>query len=130
MGQTDTRPLVLVVDDNTGHIELLRMALAMRYRVVTATNGADAYAVACRERPDAILLDLMMPIAGGYSVARQLGANAETAGIPIVLVTALDPSEFEGLPDRVAVSAVLRKPCHQGEILDAIKAVLPLPPER
>jgi CheY-like chemotaxis protein len=124
MNPAEPLPLILIADDNAGHVELLRMALGTRYRVVTASNGLDAYKVACDDRPDAVLLDLMMPVADGYTVVRKLRANPQTAAIPIVLVTGLDTQTLDALPDRVQVSAILRKPCHQGEIIDALKSVL------
>jgi CheY-like chemotaxis protein len=124
MTSADARPLILIADDNAGHVELLRVALGTRYRVVTASNGLDAYKVACEARPDAVLLDLVMPVADGYTVVRKLRANPQTMSIPVVLVTGLDTPTLDALPDRVQVGAILRKPCHQGEIIDALKSVL------
>jgi len=113
---------VLIVDDNIDHLAFLRVAVGTRFRVVTATNGLEAYELACRVRPDAILLDLVMPVVDGYALVQQLRANAETATTPVVFVTGLDTPAPGTLPDR---SIVLRKPCHQGEILAALLGVLP-----
>jgi len=113
---------VLIVDDNVDHLAFLRVAVGARFRVATAANGFEAYEVACRLRPDAILLDLVMPVLDGYTVVRKLRNNPETASTPIIFVTGLDAEALGPLP---ALSAVLRKPCHQGEILDAIQKVLP-----
>jgi len=116
---------VLIVDDNVDHLAFLRAAVGARYRVSTAANGFEAYEQACRVHPDAILLDLVMPVLDGYSVVRKLRQNPATAKTPIIFVTGLDADALDPLP---VVSAVLRKPCHQGEILDAIRKVLPAPP--
>ena len=97
------------------------MAVGARYRVATASNGFEAYELACRVRPDAIVLDLVMPVLDGYTVVRKLRQNPLTANTPIIFVTGLDAEALDPLPD---VSAVLRKPCHQGEILNAIRKVL------
>jgi CheY-like chemotaxis protein len=113
---------VLIVDDNADHLSFLRVAVGARYRVASASNGFEAYELACRLRPDAILLDLMMPILDGYTVVRKLRQNHTTAKTPIVFVTGLDADALGPLPD---FSTVLRKPCHQGEILEAIQKVLP-----
>ena len=118
----DTRRLVLIVDDNIDHWGFLGVAVGTRFRVATATNGLEAYEVACRVRPDVILLDLVMPILDGYALVQQLRANAGTAATPVVFVTGLDAPALGTLPPR---STVLRKPCHQGEILAALLAVLP-----
>jgi CheY-like chemotaxis protein len=75
-------------------------------------------------RPDAILLDLVMPVLDGYTVVRKLRQNQATARTPIIFITGLDSDSLGPLPD---LSTVLRKPCHQGEILEAIQKVLPAP---
>ena len=112
---------MLIVDDNVDHLAFLRVAVGARYRVATAANGFEAYELACRVRPDAILLDLVMPILDGYTVVRKLRQNPATARMPIIFVSGLDSDALGPLPAR---SAVLRKPCHQGEILEAIQKVL------
>jgi CheY-like chemotaxis protein len=118
---SDPRRLILIVDDNTDHVEFLRLALGSRYRVAAAADGLLAYELALREQPDAILLDVMMPIVDGPTLMRKLAANAKTNAIPIVVVTALDADSLGPLPDGVVT---LRKPCHQGEILDALEQAL------
>ena len=62
-----------------------------------------------------------MPVLDGYTVVRKLRQNPLTANTPIIFVTGLDAEALDPLPD---LSAVLRKPCHQGEILNAIRQVL------
>ena len=113
---------MLIVDDNVDHLAFLRVAVSARYRVATAANGFEAYELACQVRPDVILLDLVMPVLDGYTVVRKLRQNPTTAQTPIIFVTGLDADALEPLP---VMSAVLRKPCHQGEILEAIRKVLP-----
>jgi len=105
---------VLIVDDNVDHLAFLRVAVSARYRVATAANGFEAYELACQVRPDAILLDLVMPVVDGYTVVRKLRQNPTTAQTPIIFVTGLDADALDPLP---AMSAVLRMPCRQGEIL-------------
>ena len=67
---SDPRSLVLIVDDNTDHLEFLRAAAASGYRVLVASNGLDAYTIACDQHPDVIMLDLVMPVANGQTVVR------------------------------------------------------------
>ena len=82
---------VLIVDDIPANVRLLQAKLEADYfEVLTATNGAEAFAMAVEAQPDIILLDVMMPGVDGYEVCRQLKANPETRHIPIILVTALD----------------------------------------
>lgn len=89
---------ILVVDDIEANVRLLEAKLASEYyEVLTASDGPTALAVAAAEKPDIILLDVMMPGMDGFSVCRRLKDDAETRHIPVVLVTALD-----GRGDRVA----------------------------
>jgi CheY-like chemotaxis protein len=118
------QPLVLIVDDNAEHLSFLRDAIASRFRVALAASGIDACALARRLQPDVILLDVSMPIVDGQTVIRRLRASDSTRAIPIVLVTGLETEAVQALPERVHVSAVLRKPCHLGEILDAINVAV------
>ena len=86
---------VLVVDDVEVNIKLLEAKLASEYfHVIPANSGMTALALAKRERPDIVLLDVMMPQMDGFEVCRRLKADPETADIPVVMVTALsDTSE-------------------------------------
>src|SRR5512143_47335 len=89
---------ILVVDDIEANVRLLEAKLASEYyEVLTAGDGPTALAIAAREKPDIVLLDVMMPGMDGFSVCRRLKEDAETRHIPVVLVTALD-----GRLDRVA----------------------------
>jgi putative two-component system response regulator len=86
---------VLAVDDEPTNLQLLRQILQQQYRLLFAKDGARAIALAASEKPDLILLDVMMPGVTGYDVCRQLKANAATAGIPVIFVTALTDATDE-----------------------------------
>lgn len=82
-------PLVLVCDDDALVAELLTHRLAGRgYRVSLAADGREALERVAEARPDAILLDAMMPMMDGYEVLRRLRADPATASIPIIMLTA------------------------------------------
>jgi DNA-binding response OmpR family regulator len=84
-----TKRTVLVVDDERDLVDLISYNLTRHgFGVLTAFDGNDALAVAARETPDLILLDLMMPGLDGTEVARRLKAHPDTMGIPIVMLTA------------------------------------------
>ncbi len=88
---------ILVVDDIEANVRLLEAKLtAEYYEVLTAPDGPTALEIAAREKPDIILLDVMMPGMDGFTVCRRLKDQAETRHLPVVLVTALD-----GRSDRV-----------------------------
>ena len=92
-GTTEHSGYVLVVDDEQ---LLCRMVSAMLmragYETLTAINGRTALQRVMERVPDIITLDVMMPDMSGIEVARQLRSTSETAGIPIIFVTALDRS--------------------------------------
>ncbi|MBU3969508.1 MAG: PleD family two-component system response regulator, partial [Alphaproteobacteria bacterium] len=85
---------ILVVDDVEANVRLLEAKLTLEYyEVMTAGDGAKALQVASDERPDIILLDVMMPGMDGFETCRRLKADPVTRHIPVVLVTALDGRE-------------------------------------
>ncbi|MHC1790134.1 hybrid sensor histidine kinase/response regulator [Solidesulfovibrio sp.] len=89
------RPSVLIVDDVPANIRVLAECLRDDYDIHVATGGADALALARRVLPDILLLDVVMPVVDGYEVCRQLKAEAATAGILIIFVTARHAPEDE-----------------------------------
>ena len=84
-----TRPKILVVDDEPLNVDLLDAHLYMDYDVVTASSGEEAIEKVKAEKPDIILLDIMMPGMDGYEVSKRLKSDPDTRFIPIILVTAL-----------------------------------------
>ena len=92
---TDRRPRLLLVDDEPTNLQVLRQVLQADYRLVFATDGERAVQLAREQRPDLILLDIMMPRMDGYAVCRALKADATTAAIPVIFVTALSDSQDE-----------------------------------
>ncbi|MBD8532869.1 MULTISPECIES: two-component system response regulator [unclassified Massilia] len=98
MSTTSNKPLILAVDDEASNLQLLRQILQDHYRLLFAKDGARALELANKERPDLVLLDVMMPGMSGYEVCAALKANPFTAPIPVVFVTALSDTadELEG----------------------------------
>jgi len=91
----DGRPLLLVVDDESANLQLMRRLLDQDYRLLFAKDGPRALELAVVERPDLILLDVMMPGMNGHDTCRALKAEPATAGIPVIYVTALTEAEDE-----------------------------------
>ncbi|HEX2852818.1 MAG TPA: response regulator, partial [Opitutaceae bacterium] len=93
-------PCILVVDDQPINVQLLKRKLEREgIRVMTATNGAEALAATAKEKPDLILLDVMMPDMDGIEVCQRLQAQEDTRSIPIIFITARTnkESKLEGL---------------------------------
>ena len=86
-------PMILVADDTPSNLELVNEILGQEYELIIAVDGAEALALARAELPDLILLDVMMPELDGLEVCRRLKADPETAGIPVIFLTALSDGE-------------------------------------
>lgn len=96
---------ILLADDEEDVKFVLKLYLESKgYEVVTAYDGLDAIDQARREKPDVILLDLMMPVIDGYEVCRRLKADPSTEPIPIVMVSAA--SHAESVQKGLAAGAV------------------------
>lgn len=98
--QQPDKPLILLVDDIPSNLHLLVAALKDDYRIKTAVSGQSALELAAREdRPELILLDIMMPEMNGIEVLSRLRDHPDTAGIPVIFVTAdnSEQSQLSGL---------------------------------
>jgi phosphoserine phosphatase RsbU/P len=88
--------LILIVDDTPTNIGVISGALRDSYKTKVATNGAKALAIAAEEeKPDLILLDVMMPELDGYEVCRRLKADPATSEIPVIFLTGQTRAEDE-----------------------------------
>lgn len=117
-----TEPLLLVVDDEAGILRLIKLELsAQGFRVITASDGESAIAMAEEHRPDAILLDIMMPGASGLEVMRRL---RERSNVPVLLVTAKDKDtdKIRGL--ELGADDYIVKPFNPDELGARVRAVL------
>ncbi|MFI8382708.1 two-component system response regulator [Pseudomonas sp. NPDC079086] len=106
----DARPLLLLVDDEATNLQVLRHILQEDYRLLFAKDGAKALEMAERERPDLILLDVMMPGMTGYEVCQALKVQAHLEAIPVIFVTALADVEDEAHGFAVGAVDYITKP--------------------
>lgn len=122
---TARRSKVLVVDDTEPNLRLLRALLTgAGYEVITAAGGTEGIAVATRENPDLILLDIMMPDLTGFEVCQRLRATQGTRQTPIVFLTALHEMEDHVRAVDVGGDDVLTKPINKLELLLRVKSLL------
>ena len=119
------RHKVMVVDDDPSLRQALNVRLrANDYDVVSACDGYSALALAQRERPDLILLDLGLPAGDGFAVLTHLQQFPSLASIPVVVLTARDPQGNEGRSLRSGAVAFFQKPADNEELLGVIRACL------
>lgn len=122
----DSRPTLLVVDDEPLNLQVLRQILQQDYQLIFARDGEKALALAQAEHPQLILLDIMMPGLTGLETCQRLKQNPQTQDIPVIFVTALadDRDETEGF----AVGCVdyITKPVSAPIVLARVKAQLSL----
>ena len=118
---------ILVVDDILPNVKLLEAKLKNEYyEVFTATNGEEALKKADAERPDLILLDIMMPGMDGYEVCRRLKDNADLAHIPVVMVTALTDPEDKVRGLEVGADDFLSKPINDTALMARVRSLVRL----
>ncbi|MEN8141492.1 MAG: EAL domain-containing protein [Thermodesulfobacteriota bacterium] len=118
------KPLVLIVDDTMLNIDLLADVLRDEYRLGIATNGMKALEFVRKNKPDLILLDVMMPEMDGFEVCRQLKDDDAYAYIPIIFITALSDTENVAKGFEVGGCDYISKPFHALEVKVRVQSKL------
>lgn len=106
----DRRPSILLVDDEPANLHVLKHILQDDYRLLFARDGERALELASNERPQLILLDVMMPGTTGHKVCVRLKADPRTEAIPVIFVTALSNPEDEALGFELGAVDYISKP--------------------
>ena len=116
---------ILVVDDELQSVKLIGLLLQRRgYEIVAASLGTRALEKAQAERPDLIILDVMMPDMDGFEVCRRLRANPATAPIPIIMFTAKTMVDDKVTGFQAGADDYLTKPVHPDELASRVDALL------
>lgn len=116
---------VLLVDDSATALQMERMILDRgRYEVVTARNGAEALEKAVALRPDAIVMDVMMPTMGGLEACRSIRSHALLRDTPVILVTTRGEPEHVEAGFASGCNDYVTKPIDAIELLTKLQSVL------
>ncbi|MNF34943.1 Response regulator PleD [compost metagenome] len=116
---------VLIVDDSpTEMYKLTAMLEKHGHQVLKAENGADGVALARQEKPDAVLMDIVMPGLNGFQATRQLTKDPETSAIPVIIITTKDQETDKVWGTRQGARDYLTKPVDEDTLVKTLNAVL------
>ena len=116
---------ILIVDDDLDTLKLVGLMLQRQgYEIIAANSGSQGLAKAASERPDLMLLDVMMPDMDGYEVTRRVRSDPGLAHIPIIMFTAKTLIDDKVAGFEAGVDDYLTKPTHPSELTAHVKAVL------
>ena len=114
---------ILVADDDVKLLEALTARLeAEGFEVISTQDAYQALALARREQPDLLLLDINMPAGNGFSVQERAAEIDELANVPIVYITGEEPDAVDATAQELGAIAVVHKPFETTELLDAIRS--------
>lgn len=115
---------ILAVDDERSIVRLVQVNLERHgYQVVTAFDGREAMEKIAANRPDLIVMDVMMPYMDGFSVLQELRRDPATRELPVIMLTAkaMDSDVFRGY--QIGADCYLTKPFHPGELLNFVRRI-------
>ncbi len=120
-----TKSTIMVVDDDPVLVDILRTRLEQReFNVMCVYSGSQALAGIEKQKPDLIVLDIMMPEMYGLEVLRRLKAAPETSSIPIILLSALDEKEDMLTGRRMGADHYITKPFKSAHLMKLIDHLL------
>ncbi|UCD22142.1 MAG: response regulator [Chloroflexota bacterium] len=115
---------ILIADDEVSIRLTVGRLLENDYIVLEAANGAEAVEIAKGQKPDLILMDLIMPKVDGYTACSQIKADQETRGIPVIVLTAIGHELNKKYATEMGAAGYLTKPFNVKELLTLITTLL------
>jgi DNA-binding response OmpR family regulator len=116
---------VLVIDDEVALTHVIRVVLEARgHEVMTADDGSRGFASAQRRAPDAIVLDLMMPVMDGFAVLDALRNDERTASVPVLVLSAIGTDHIEHHCYELGAKAYMRKPFAGDHLVGVLEDVI------
>ena len=116
---------ILIVDDSPTEVHVLQIMLTKNgHQVVVATSGEDGVEKAETEKPDLILMDVVMPGMNGFQATRQISKNKDTASIPVIMVTTKDQETDKVWAMRQGAKDYIVKPVQEKALIEHVNMVL------
>jgi twitching motility two-component system response regulator PilH len=116
---------ILVIDDEAVLTHVIRVTLESRgHEVMTADDGSRGFASAQRQAPDAIVLDLMMPVMDGFAVLDALQNDPRTASVPVLVLSAITTNHTEQQCYRLGAKAYMSKPFASDHLVGVLEDVI------
>ena len=116
---------ILVVDDEIHIVHVVSIKLRNKgYDVVSTDNGADAYDMVCRDKPDLIITDLQMPVLNGLELVEKLRSGPDTKTIPVIMLTARSHAVTSEQQQQLGIHLCLSKPFSPRELLVHVEEAL------
>ena len=124
--QTLATATVLLAEDNPQHLELLQVYMESlpEVRVISAVNGVEALSLIQKEKPDLVLLDIMMPKMSGFEVCKRVKSDPKTRDVIIVMVTALSETGDVERAAECGTDDYLSKPVDRQALVDLVRKLL------
>lgn len=120
-----SQKVLLLVEDEPDQAQLVQSRLrAHGFKVVLAQDGASALQKAVKEKPDVILVDVMIPKIDGFETCRRLKSDPRMKGVPLILTTAYEVEDFEGKCRSVGADAWIKRPYESARLMEIIEEVL------
>ena len=116
--------ILLIEDDMDAQKVIGKRLTSAGFEVVFANDGYQGTALAHKEKPDLVILDLMMPAGGGLSVLKNIRSSMHTNSTPVVILTGLKDTEYKKKVVAEGISAYFEKPYDPAELIETINNIL------
>jgi DNA-binding response OmpR family regulator len=116
---------ILIADDELDFLQMLSMRLkANKYEVIIARDGVQAVSQAFSQKPQLIILDVLMPCGDGYTVYERLKKSAHTKSTPVLFLSGLPPTELARKTEELGATGYISKPYDPAELVAKVKAII------
>ncbi len=121
MNKMSTKKTLIIADDEPTIRKLVSSILGKSYNILTAANGQEVLDTVSQNRPDLILMDIMMPTMDGYSACASLKKDPRTADIPVVMLTGVGYELNKVLAEQMGADGYITKPFNSQDLRDTVK---------